>query len=222
MNKRLTYEERKLSIIQAALPLFAEKGLDGTKTRELAKAAKVTDALIYKIFPTKELLFQGVLEYTLAIKESGWNEIAENKKGFNFLASLIDLFLSECLSTNRNPDLEYAHKLVLKSLTTDGKFAKRYFTEKMSALEEIISESYEIAWKNGELEEKHMDAKRQNGWIVHHLLIAFSIFNFSSPSLSLYKVSKSKLKQDTLLFVLRGIGFKDAILHKHFGKKISK
>jgi len=222
LHKRLTYEERKLSIIQAALPLFAEKGFEGTKTRELAKAANVTDALIYKIFPTKELLFQGVLEYTLAIKESGWNEIAQRTKGFVFLASLIDLFLSECLSAHRNPDLEYAHKLVLKSLTTDGQFAKRYFTEKMSALEEIINESYEIAWKKGELEAKYIDAKKQNGWIVHHLLIAFSIFNFSSPTLGLYTVSKSKIKKDTLLFVLRGIGFKDSLLYKHFGKKLTK
>ena len=42
---RLSAEARKEAIVEAVQDVFAEKGFDGTTTRELAKAAGVSEAL---------------------------------------------------------------------------------------------------------------------------------------------------------------------------------
>src|SRR2546429_9828476 len=54
---KMSSEERRTAIIRAVRQVFAEKGFDGTTTRELADAAGVSEALLFKHFPNKEALF---------------------------------------------------------------------------------------------------------------------------------------------------------------------
>ncbi|HEX2260068.1 MAG TPA: helix-turn-helix domain-containing protein, partial [Candidatus Binatia bacterium] len=60
-NGRLSAEERRQAIADAVRGVFADKGFDGTTTRELAKAAGVSEALLYKHFPSKESLYAAML-----------------------------------------------------------------------------------------------------------------------------------------------------------------
>lgn len=59
--KRITGPVRKAKIIQSAATLFAKKGFSGTKTREIAQRAGVSEALIFKHFPSKEDLYAAIL-----------------------------------------------------------------------------------------------------------------------------------------------------------------
>ena len=63
--RRLAAEERSQAIVRAALGLFADKGFDATTTRLLARAAGVSEALLFKHFPTKRALYRAILEYKL-------------------------------------------------------------------------------------------------------------------------------------------------------------
>src|SRR5436309_11627636 len=54
---KLSGEERRAAIIKAVRRVFAEKGFHGTTTRELAEAAGVSEALLFKHFPNKESLY---------------------------------------------------------------------------------------------------------------------------------------------------------------------
>src|SRR5579862_6577663 len=56
-SAKLSCEERRTAILHAVRRVFAEKGFDGTTTRELADAAGVSEALLFKHFPNKEALF---------------------------------------------------------------------------------------------------------------------------------------------------------------------
>ena len=53
----MTAEDRKLAIVKAALPLFAQKGFTETTTKDLARAAGISEPLLYKHFPSKEALY---------------------------------------------------------------------------------------------------------------------------------------------------------------------
>jgi AcrR family transcriptional regulator len=44
------------AIVRASLSLFAERGLDGTSMRDIARAAGVQDAVIYRHFTSKKAL----------------------------------------------------------------------------------------------------------------------------------------------------------------------
>jgi TetR/AcrR family transcriptional regulator len=61
--KRFTADERRLQLVQIAARLFAEKGFTGTTTREIAKAAGVTEAIIFRYFPRKDDLYAAILEW---------------------------------------------------------------------------------------------------------------------------------------------------------------
>jgi len=60
-KKRIPGQVRKATIIRSAASLFAEKGFSGTKTREIAARAGVSEALIFKHFPSKEDLYAAIL-----------------------------------------------------------------------------------------------------------------------------------------------------------------
>ena len=58
---RIPAAARKASIIRAAASIFGEKGFSGTKTREIAARAGVSEALIFKHFPSKNDLYAAIL-----------------------------------------------------------------------------------------------------------------------------------------------------------------
>ena len=49
-------------IIEAAVKLFSEKGFNGTTTKEIAEAADVNEALIFRHFSTKRDLYGAIIE----------------------------------------------------------------------------------------------------------------------------------------------------------------
>src|ERR1700685_2572547 len=58
---RLDSDERRRAIVLAAVPLFANNGFAGTTTRELAAAAGVSEALLFRHFPSKQSLYREIL-----------------------------------------------------------------------------------------------------------------------------------------------------------------
>jgi AcrR family transcriptional regulator len=54
---------RQASLISAATSLFAARGFRGTTTKEIAKAAGVSEALLFKYFPTKRALYAAILQH---------------------------------------------------------------------------------------------------------------------------------------------------------------
>ena len=68
---RLPAEDRRRQLIDTALDFFARKGFDGTTTKEIAAAAGVTEAIIFRHFPNKQALYTAVLD---SKHESGESE----------------------------------------------------------------------------------------------------------------------------------------------------
>ena len=52
-----TADERRETILQAAERVFAARGLHGTPTIDIAKAAGISQAYLFRLFPTKAELF---------------------------------------------------------------------------------------------------------------------------------------------------------------------
>lgn len=58
---RLSADERREQIINAARQVFEQSGFDGARTRDLAAAAGVNEALLYRHFGSKEELFEAAV-----------------------------------------------------------------------------------------------------------------------------------------------------------------
>lgn len=57
-----TADERREEILAAAERVFAARGLHGTPTMEIAKAAGISQAYLFRLFPTKAELFSALVE----------------------------------------------------------------------------------------------------------------------------------------------------------------
>jgi AcrR family transcriptional regulator len=53
---------RRADVLTAARRLFAERGFHATTTRELAEAADINDALLYRYFPNKDAILTGLVD----------------------------------------------------------------------------------------------------------------------------------------------------------------
>jgi AcrR family transcriptional regulator len=56
-------EERRLQILRVAVRLFSQRGFRGTTTREIAQAAGVSEAMVFRHFATKEELYTAILDH---------------------------------------------------------------------------------------------------------------------------------------------------------------
>ncbi len=73
---RLPAQERRRQIIDTAVQLFSRKGFSGTTTREVAKAAGVSEATLFKHFSTKEDLYVAIIE-AKAQSEQIWSSVVQ-------------------------------------------------------------------------------------------------------------------------------------------------
>jgi AcrR family transcriptional regulator len=73
--------DRQASLISSAASLFAAKGFKGTTTKEIARAAGVSEALVFKYFPTKRALYTAILAEKAPLSEllSAVDEVARKR-----------------------------------------------------------------------------------------------------------------------------------------------
>src|SRR5215813_12807760 len=60
-TKRPSADERREAILREGLRCFAANGFSGTTTRELASRVGITEAALYRYFPSKESLYSAII-----------------------------------------------------------------------------------------------------------------------------------------------------------------
>jgi AcrR family transcriptional regulator len=70
-RKLQTAEDRREDVMRAAMQEFARRGYYGTPTTDVAKGAGISQAYLFRLFPTKEELFVACVErtYTTVLDE---------------------------------------------------------------------------------------------------------------------------------------------------------
>jgi AcrR family transcriptional regulator len=61
-NGRMTGDKRREQILQTAFELFSRKGFSGTTTKDIARAAGVSEAMVFKHFASKDELYGALLD----------------------------------------------------------------------------------------------------------------------------------------------------------------
>ena len=69
---RLPAAERRLALIEAAIRVFTEGSYRGTTTAEIARAAGVSEPILYRHFASKRDLYLAALDHVWAEAQAGW------------------------------------------------------------------------------------------------------------------------------------------------------
>ncbi len=217
---RLSAEARKEAIVEAVQDVFAEKGFDGTTTRDLAKAAGVSEALLYKHFPSKESLYAAMLDGCAkgpTFAEA--SRILELDASTSTLVVMVHFMISHYV-LGRPGDRHRAalNSLLVRSLLGDGEFVRLMHKKLAAAWLKKFEACLQAAVKAGEMREVPI---RHDlcVWLVQH--VAFSLMLHLQPKVPAvnYKVSREELVSQATWFGLLGIGIKEEAVRRYYSPK---
>ena len=66
----MEYKGKAIDILKAARKLFAKKGYEAVTTKEISEKAKVNEVTIFRIFKSKEQLFESLIEHIASVPEA--------------------------------------------------------------------------------------------------------------------------------------------------------
>ncbi|HEU5362019.1 MAG TPA: TetR/AcrR family transcriptional regulator [Gaiellaceae bacterium] len=100
VTERKTKEERREEILDAALGVFAEHGLHGASTEEIAKGAGISQPYVFRLFGTKKDLYLAVVARCFRQTLELMQRAAEGKRGDDALQA-IGAAYGELLASDR-------------------------------------------------------------------------------------------------------------------------
>jgi AcrR family transcriptional regulator len=218
VKPRLKGEERKVSIVESARPLFAAKGFSGTSVRQIARAANVSEALLYKHFPSKHALYKEVQIYPEKIQLLLMDGLEKFEPGTEKLVLIVFLAFHQIIFEvpGHEEEQKIHERLLFQSFLEDGSYARKVFKVLQKAnLRKILLESLKVAEQSGHL----LDIPISRGnrlWFSHHLAMALNLCHLKGESVFEYQESVETLVEQAVFFALRGIGLTDAAMKAFF------
>src|SRR5919204_3435508 len=87
-RERLTAEERREQILEAARYEFAARGLHGTSTEDIARRAGITQPYVFRLFGTKKELFLATCAQCMEETHAAMRDAAVGKQGKEALEAM--------------------------------------------------------------------------------------------------------------------------------------
>src|SRR5215469_13041593 len=206
---RLDSDERRKAIVAAAVPLFARKGFAGTTTRELAEAASISEALLFKHFPSKKHLYGEILRLGCE-GDPALERLASLEPSILTLVRMIHYMVRYFLqATEADPtERDSRLRLVLHSFLEDGEYARELFETIFERVHPLFSASIEAAITAGDLKAEPV-ASANRFWFGHHVAAMVALVSLPGRASVPYQGSVTALVEEASWFILRGIGMRD-------------
>src|SRR5919197_1442106 len=152
-DQRLSAEQRRTAIVKAALPLFARKGFANTTTRELAGAAGVSEALLYKHFPSKESLYAEIQNMGCKDKDPGLERLGGAEPSTSTLVHIVYYLLRSIVMGKPGDTIswEVKHRMILNSCLEDGAFARVLYENRYACCFRKVEACLAAADKQGDV-----------------------------------------------------------------------
>src|SRR6201984_1515239 len=100
MAVRLSAAERKDDVLDAAMVEFAERGLEGTSTEDIARRAGISQPYLFRLFGTKKELFIATVTRCFRETLELFQRAAEGKRGEEALHAIGQAYMEQ-LESNR-------------------------------------------------------------------------------------------------------------------------
>lgn len=162
-GKRLTGEARREQIIRNATELFARHGFRGVTMRQLATKAGISEAMIYHHFPSKEALYDAMLQHKIESSKHLFYpvEAAKSKQDKVVLETIVGNFLKEHAKDNS------FLRMSLYSALDGHQFARKIVRGPMQEFFEFLSSYLADRMENGAL-------KRMGPQLAARLLVGMA------------------------------------------------
>ena len=141
---RFSAADRREQILDVATQIFSRQGFQGTTTRQIAGHSGVTEALIFRHFPTKDDLYWAVIERKI-IAAAGARRIAEILSSGGSDREILSAISAQILE-RRAKDQTLSRLLIYTALENhrlSGRFFRTYVAEYYELLADYIRRGIE-------------------------------------------------------------------------------
>ena len=172
---RLDSDDRRKAIVNAAVPLFARDGFAGTTTRELAAAAGVSEALLFRHFPSKQSLYREIL--TLGCEgDPALEKLATLPPSTETAIDIVRFMVRRFVLGNEceRRELDLKMRLMLHSCLEDGDYARELFAAVAPRVVPLFTASLAAAEAAGDLLPLPTSSANRF-WFAHHVAAMMEI-----------------------------------------------
>lgn len=211
---RMTAEDRRLQILRVAVSLFSQKGFGGTTTREIAQAAGVSEAMVFRHFATKEELYAAILDHKACSGDSMNPEamVAEALKLKDDRAVFQQLALGALEHHESDPEFQ---RLLLHSALEGHELAEMFFEKFVRRVYELLGGYITERQRDGAMApvDPAIVVRAFIGMVIHHSLNN----NLWDPQRRLLNISNEEAAKQFAEILLNGIstGTEPTVVQEH-------
>jgi AcrR family transcriptional regulator len=218
---RMTSDLRRQLILGAAKRCFARNGFAGTTTRSVAAAAAISEALLFKHFPSKAALYAEILAEECEA-DPVLAHLLGQEPSTAALVELIQGMARHFVHISDGPDHEEEAqrlRLMATSHLEDGEFARLLYAKVEKLIGPMFTASLEAAIAAG-------DAARLAGpplnlfWFAHHTVLTAALTRLPAAPCLVYG-GANDLERQLCEFLLRGIGLNEAAIAAHLTRELT-
>jgi TetR/AcrR family transcriptional regulator len=181
---RMSSGDRRQQLIRIAISLFSQKGFSGTTTKEIARAAGVTEAIIFRHFPTKNDLYAAILDYKACeLRSDEWLEELGRYAAERDDEGLFREVIARIIEHHRT-DKDFM-RLMLYSALEDHSLTNKFKEKWTKPLYKFLRDYIVMRQREGAFENRHPNAVVRSLFAlpVYHSLAKY-IFDFKTMDVS--------------------------------------
>jgi len=202
---RMSGDERRSQILRIAIKLFSQKGFSATTTKEIARLAGVSEAMVFRHFATKSELYHAILDFKSC---EGGTKIPpwENPKMKRAIEEKDDhaVFFNLALHAlqHHEEDVDFM-RLLFHSALDEHELAEMFFNQFLTPLYEFLGAYIRGRQADGVMRdvEPRVIVRAFLGMIIHH-----SLNNILwDKSRRLLDISNEEAAHEFATILLRGV-----------------
>lgn len=187
---RLAAPDRRKKLQNAALDLFAQQGFRGTTTREIARRAGVSEALLFRHFPSKQELYWSVLEDQCHVR-GGRATLDQMLRSGGDDVQVFSAIAEDILTRNFADSRLY--RLLLFSALEDHELSHRFFSTYISECYEAVAAHIRERIRAGHFRRSDplLSARLFIGMALHYFLVEELFKGSRQRAVNIKKVSRA-------------------------------
>ena len=206
---RMAGEKRRLQILLVAISLFAQKGFRGTTTKEIAQAAGVSEAMVFRHFATKQELYSAILDHKACA--GGDLDFCEGEAVADAISRKDDRAVFERLAfsvlEHHEQDTQFLRLLMFAALE-GHELAQMFWERNVLHVYEFLSAYLRERQRDGALREvdPRVIVRAFVGMVMHHA-VSNNLWDTQRRSLN---ITNEQAAREFTEILLKGIASADA------------
>jgi AcrR family transcriptional regulator len=201
---RLSSAGRRASIIAAAKAVFARHGLEGARTQQIAKAAGISEALLFRHFPTKTHIYRAVLREVIADQNATFRLHGMAAPSTEGLLEILRRTISYAMQGMNAANAE-GMRMVVGSLAGDGGYARLVYRRAMRLTLPGLEIALKAARADGGLTGQMMSATNA-AMFVENISTMLMMARCHDKMVIPYDEDDDRTLREAIFFCARGIG----------------